>query len=223
MKDFLDANYDRLFGEPEEVVDATPAGTTPETVGGAAAPSDPLEPSAAGVAAGAGAGAAGEAGLASPGALSAEAEAGPTRPGALSAAAVRECRLVGLYGGLLGPGRNFFTRRQSLKLLAELLLDRTNFSVMMRFISSRHNLKTMMTLLIDKSKNIQFEAFHVFKVFVANPRKPPEIVAALVRNKARLVGYLETFHADRNDPQFMDEKALIIDTLGKLQAPPSGT
>jgi len=29
--------------------------------------------------------------------------------------------------------------------------------------------------LIDKSKNIQFEAFHVFKVFVANPRKPPEV------------------------------------------------
>ena len=51
----------------------------------------------------------------------------------------------------------------------------------------------------------QFEAFHVFKVFVANPRKPPEIVAALVRNQARLVGYLETFHADRNDPQFLDE------------------
>jgi calcium binding protein 39 len=60
----------------------------------------------------------------------------------------------------------------------------------------------------------------VFKVFVANPRKPPAIVAALVRNQARLVGYLEQFHADRNDPQFLDEKALIVDTLRKL-APPA--
>ena len=43
----------------------------------------------------------------------------------------------------------------------------------------------------------RYEAFHVFKVFVANPRKPPEVVAALVRNKARLVAYLDTFHSDR--------------------------
>ena len=101
--------------------------------------------------------------------------------------------------------------------IAELLLDRANFNVMMRFISSRANLKTMMNLLIDKSKNIQFEAFHVFKVFVANPRKPPEIIAALVRNQARLVPYLEAFHGDRADPQFLDEKALVIETLRKLE------
>lgn len=56
------------------------------------------------------------------------------------------------------------TKRQSLKLVGEILLDRTNFNVMTRYISSEENLKTMMNLLRDKSKNIQFEAFHVFKV-----------------------------------------------------------
>lgn len=35
---------------------------------------------------------------------------------------------------------------------------------MTRYISSEDNLKDMMNLLKDKSKNIQFEAFHVFKV-----------------------------------------------------------
>jgi calcium binding protein 39 len=35
---------------------------------------------------------------------------------------------------------------------------------MTRYISSEDNLKVMMNLLRDKSKNIQFEAFHVFKV-----------------------------------------------------------
>jgi calcium binding protein 39 len=35
---------------------------------------------------------------------------------------------------------------------------------MTRYISSEENLKDMMNLLKDKSKNIQFEAFHVFKV-----------------------------------------------------------
>ena len=49
-------------------------------------------------------------------------------------------------------------------MLGEILLDRTNFAVMTRYIASEDNLKMMMNLLRDKSKNIQFEAFHVFKV-----------------------------------------------------------
>jgi hypothetical protein len=56
------------------------------------------------------------------------------------------------------------TKRQSLKLLGEILLDRANFNVMTRYIANEANLKMMMNLLRDKSKNIQFEAFHVFKV-----------------------------------------------------------
>ncbi len=59
---------------------------------------------------------------------------------------------------------NYVTKRQSLKLLGEILLDRANFAVMTRYIASETNLKMMMNLLRDKSKNIQFEAFHVFKV-----------------------------------------------------------
>lgn len=61
---------------------------------------------------------------------------------------------------------NYVNKRQSLKLLGEILLDRTNFNVMTRYIANESNLKMMMNLLRDKSKNIQFEAFHVFKVCV---------------------------------------------------------
>ena len=59
---------------------------------------------------------------------------------------------------------NYVTKRQSLKLLGELLLDRHNFSVMTKYISNPDNLKLMMNMLKEKSRNIQFEAFHVFKV-----------------------------------------------------------
>lgn len=59
---------------------------------------------------------------------------------------------------------NYVTKRQSIKLLGEILLDRANYSVMTRYISNEANLKMMMNLLRDKSRNIQFEAFHVFKV-----------------------------------------------------------
>jgi calcium binding protein 39 len=55
----------------------------------------------------------------------------------------------------------------------------------------------MMNLLRDKSKNIQFEAFHVFKVFVANPDKPPAILDILVKNKSRLIPFLQDFQTDK--------------------------
>jgi calcium binding protein 39 len=64
---------------------------------------------------------------------------------------------------------NYVTKRQSLKLLGEILLDRANFNVMTRYIANEANLKMMMNLLRDKSKNIQFEAFHVFKASLAHP------------------------------------------------------
>lgn len=42
------------------------------------------------------------------------------------------------------------------------------FQVMTRYISNPDNLKLMMNMLKEKSRNIQFEAFHVFKVKINN-------------------------------------------------------
>lgn len=126
----------------------------------------------------------------------------------------------GFYVDLL-ESQNYVSRRQSLKLLSELLLHRDNFSVMMRFISSKQNLQRIMILLRDQSGNIQFEAFHVFKVFVANPKKPLNVAKVLVKNKAKLVEYLERFHADKEDAQFHEEKQLIIKVLIDLDLPPA--
>jgi hypothetical protein len=57
---------------------------------------------------------------------------------------------------------------------------------MTRYISNPDNLKLMMNMLRDSSRNIQFEAFHVFKVFVANPDKPAAIHAILCKNKEKV-------------------------------------
>merc|ERR1719383_200365 len=101
---------------------------------------------------------------------------------------------------------NYVTRRQSLKLLGELLLDRHNFSVMTK------------NMLKEKSRNIQFEAFHVFKVFVANPNKPKPILDILLRNQDKLVDFLSKFHTDRSeDEQFNDEKAYLIKQIKELK------
>jgi calcium binding protein 39 len=114
-------------------------------------------------------------------------------------------------------GDEYLPKRQLVKLLAEVLLDRSNFIVMNRYISSADNLKLVMNLLRDKSKNIQFEAFHVFKVFVANPNKKDEITAILARNRDRLVDYLTNFLKDKEDIQMDEEKKLLISTLRDLE------
>lgn len=111
---------------------------------------------------------------------------------------------------------NYVTKRQSLKLLGEILLDRANFNVMTRYIGDEGNLKMMMNMLRDKSKNIQFEAFHVFKVFVANPKKPPQIEGILRRNKDKLLVFLKNFHNDKEDEQFTDEKQFLIVQIQSL-------
>eukprot|EP01118_Nematostelium_gracile_P017854 TRINITY_DN7758_c0_g1_i1.p1 TRINITY_DN7758_c0_g1~~TRINITY_DN7758_c0_g1_i1.p1 ORF type:complete len:355 (+),score=91.86 TRINITY_DN7758_c0_g1_i1:123-1187(+) len=120
---------------------------------------------------------------------------------------------------LLLNSTNYVTRRQSLKLLGELLLDRANFNIMTKYISDQSNLKLMMTLLRDKSRSIQFEAFHVFKVFVANPNKPLPILNILVKNKDKLIAFLNNFHNDKDDEQFNDEKAFLLKQIQQLPTP----
>jgi len=125
--------------------------------------------------------------------------------------------VFGKYTVLLNSS-NYVTKRQSLKLLGELLLDRSNFNVMTKYISERNNLILMMKMLRDPSKNIQFEAFHVFKVFVANPNKAEVILDILIRNKEKLIQFLNGFHNEKaaDDEQFADEKAFLLKQIEML-------
>ena len=125
-------------------------------------------------------------------------------------------RVFTKYESLL-LSENYVTKRRSLKLLSGILLERINFNVMIRYISSKDNLKLIMNQLRDKSANIQFEAFHVFKIFVAYPNKPADISNILFRNRVKLIAYLEAFHLDSEDLQFHDEKRLLIETLHCLE------
>ena len=116
---------------------------------------------------------------------------------------------------LLSNTANYMSRRVALQILSTVLLTRSNYSVMIRYVASRSNLIVVMHLLRDTSPHITLDAFHVFKVFVANPNKPPEIVKILHDNKSKLCAYLTTLHQEKeeNDTQFRDEKALIISTI----------
>ena len=75
--------------------------------------------------------------------------------------------------------------------LSTLLLDRNFLPVMLRYVASHQNLKRHMKLLRNDSEKIQFEAFHVFKIFVANPKKTEKVQQILWKNSGRLVKLLE--------------------------------
>ncbi|KAJ2157266.1 conidiophore development protein hyma [Coemansia sp. RSA 552] len=115
---------------------------------------------------------------------------------------------------------NYVVRRQSLKLLGEILLERKNFHVMISYIKESDNLKMIMNALNDRSKSIQYEAFHIYKVFVASPTKTPGVHKILYRNRDKLIKFLLDFQNDKNsDEQFRDEKAFLIKELRKLSPP----
>ncbi|KAG5627973.1 hypothetical protein H5410_013191 [Solanum commersonii] len=111
---------------------------------------------------------------------------------------------------------NYVTRRQSLKLLSEFLLEPPNSLIMKRYIAEVSHLKVMMNLLKDSSKNIQISAFHIFKVFVANPNKPREIKLILAKNHEGLLALLNNLGKGGEDDQFEEEKELIMKEIEKV-------
>lgn len=133
-------------------------------------------------------------------------------------------RFTGKINALMASD-NYVTKRQSLKMMAQLLRSRSNSAYMKEYINDVANLKLVMILLRDKSKNIQYEAFHIFKIFVANPKKPKPILDILSKNKVKLLNFLPSFHSDRKDDKdFNEEKAFIIKQIDNLPVPsPSAT
>ncbi|XP_010279067.1 PREDICTED: calcium-binding protein 39 [Nelumbo nucifera] len=126
------------------------------------------------------------------------------------------------YESLL-TSKNYVTRRQSLKLLSEFLLESPNSHIMKRYITEVRYLKVMMTLLKDSSKNIQISSFHIFKVFVANPNKPLEIIQILAKNHEKLLELLHNLSVGRggDDEQFEEERDLIIKEIKRISCLPN--
>lgn len=127
-----------------------------------------------------------------------------------------------LYEKLL-TSPNYVTRRQSLKVLSEFLLEPPNLQIMKRYILEVRYLKTMMALLKDSSKQIQISAFHMFKVFVANPNKPLEIIEILSKNHGELLMLLHNLPGSKGgeDEQFEEERELIIKEIESLSGLPN--
>lgn len=103
-----------------------------------------------------------------------------------------------------------------------------NFDIMIEYVGSVRNLALIMTALRTPKATIQYEAFHVFKVFVANPNKEDDVKTILDQNAEKLIEFLAHFLPERgkggiyalshvdNEQQFVEEKKLLISMLRKM-------
>ncbi|KAJ4306644.1 Hym1p [Collariella sp. IMI 366227] len=125
------------------------------------------------------------------------------------------------YNTTLVQSNSYVTKRQSIKLLGEILLDRANYSVMTAYVDRGEHLKICMNLLRDDRKMVQYEGFHVFKVFVANPHKSLPVQKILIMNREKLLHFLSHFLEDRtDDEQFIDEREFLIKQIRNMPAQP---
>mmetsp|Transcript_98947 Transcript_98947/g.288568 ORF Transcript_98947/g.288568 Transcript_98947/m.288568 type:complete len:409 (+) Transcript_98947:217-1443(+) len=127
----------------------------------------------------------------------------------------------GLYNGLL-QADDYVTQRQALRLLSEVLLDRNFMQVMIEYVGNDLFLQIHMNLLRASSRAIQLEAFHIFKIFVANPNKPQRVQQILFRNKDRLVKLLVSAGKKReSDKNLMQDLKTVVGVLQALGSPVS--
>ncbi|RWA09787.1 hypothetical protein EKO27_g5332 [Xylaria grammica] len=97
----------------------------------------------------------------------------------------------------------------------------SNYNVMTAYVDRGEHLKICMNLLRSDRKMVQYEGFHVFKVFVANPHKSIAVQKILLMNRDKLLSFLSHFLEDRtDDEQFIDEREFLIKQIKNMPPNP---
>lgn len=111
---------------------------------------------------------------------------------------------------------NYVTKRQSVRLLTELVMQKLNQQFLMHYFDDPTSLKIVMMLLSDKLKNVQLEGFHIFKFFVAKPKKSQKILDLLTKNKENFVQFFNNFDVSDTGTNIVEERDYIMHEIQKL-------
>lgn len=115
---------------------------------------------------------------------------------------------------------DYVTVRQMITLLTTMMLDRPFMEAMIQFVSNEQFLVKTLILLGNPSKVVQYETFHLFKIFAANPRKPQKVSKLLINNSERILRILEQIEQDRlDDTEFKQDKQAVVAKLKALSNP----
>ncbi|KAK6589082.1 hypothetical protein RS030_233554 [Cryptosporidium xiaoi] len=103
----------------------------------------------------------------------------------------------------------YVPQRYGLRLLNQLLSVKELSKVMTLFSGNSEYLKIFMDLISSNLETISFEAFHIFKLFIANPKKSRDILNILKSNKNKIIQLLQ-FQNSRIDEQFSSDKEVSL-------------
>ena len=117
---------------------------------------------------------------------------------------------------------DFTTVKATVKLLQSVLFctSKVTFESMLAYVGDPRNLPVAMNLIRDTADQLQFEGFHLFKVFVLNPNRPATITRMLTRNKEGMLKYLDTFQQARQaeDQPFEAELQSVKNAIRNMDA-----
>lgn len=113
---------------------------------------------------------------------------------------------------------NYVTKRQLLRLLKDLVMQKSNQQFLMAYFDDPASLKIIMLLLSDKLKNLQLEGFHIFKFFVAKPKKSQKVLDILIKNKDNFQRFFDAFDVSTAPPNVQEERDFIMHEIQKLPA-----
>lgn len=116
----------------------------------------------------------------------------------------------------LMKSENYVTKRQSVRLLSELVMQKLNHMFLMYYFDDTTSLKVVMLLLSDKLKNVQMEGFHIFKFFVAKPKKSQKVLDILIKNKENFTQFFNNFDVGGTGTSVVEERDYIMGEIQKL-------
>merc|ERR1712218_706107 len=111
---------------------------------------------------------------------------------------------------------HFVTQKQFLIFLRDLLTQKHNYEILMKYTLKKNNLKIIMNLMKKyKQNSISLEAYHIFKLFIANPNKEKDIKVILWKNKQKLIDLLNDFQVRENE-NFKTDKMIVIQCIKNI-------
>jgi len=119
--------------------------------------------------------------------------------------------------------KHFVVQKQFIVLLRDLLTYKgRNHDVMKQYVSKKDNLAIIMNLMKKHKENsLSFEAYHIFKIFIANPEKEKKVHIVLWKNKKALLRLLSGFHDEkaRDNELFAIERSTVIQYVQNIPSP----
>mmetsp|Transcript_45866 Transcript_45866/g.147287 ORF Transcript_45866/g.147287 Transcript_45866/m.147287 type:complete len:336 (-) Transcript_45866:372-1379(-) len=97
----------------------------------------------------------------------------------------------------LAQHQNFDISSEAFGTLRQVLLAQKDVAA--EYVAVDGFLQIHMNLLRNDSVPVQLNAFHVFKIFVANPNRPRRVEQILCKNRDRLVRLLTSFASKQTD------------------------